>query len=122
MPAAAPSHPPLPAGAQDVMASMLAGMGGMAGLQQMMGGGGMGGMPAFNPEGAMGEDDDDDGACRAQRSAGPLPALAAACCWIRDEARCGCGLAPQPVAQSALPFRSLCLIHFTSSALAGRDI
>ena len=41
------------------MASMLAGMGGMAGLQQMMGG--MGGMPAFNPEGAADEPDEDDG-------------------------------------------------------------
>lgn len=50
-----------PKRAQDVMASMLAGMGGMAGLQQMMGG--MGGMPAFNPEGAADEpEDDDDGA------------------------------------------------------------
>lgn len=54
------------AGAQDVMASMLAGMGGMAGLQQMMGGMG-GGMPAFNPEGAADEPEDDDGAP-------PLPA------------------------------------------------
>ncbi|KAL4434685.1 hypothetical protein ABPG77_002808 [Micractinium sp. CCAP 211/92] len=45
--------------AQDVMASMLAGMGGMAGLQQMMGGMG-GGMPAFNPEGAADEPEDDD--------------------------------------------------------------
>lgn len=43
------------------MASMLAGMGGMAGLQQMMGGmGGAGGMPAFNPEGAADEPEDDD--------------------------------------------------------------
>jgi nascent polypeptide-associated complex subunit beta len=41
------------------MASMLAGMGGMAGLQQMMGGMG-GGMPAFNPEGAADEPEDDD--------------------------------------------------------------
>lgn len=50
-----------PKRAQDVMASMLAGMGGMAGLQQMMGGmGGAGGMPAFNPEGAADEPDDDD--------------------------------------------------------------
>ncbi|PSC68168.1 Transcription factor BTF3 [Micractinium conductrix] len=47
-----------PKRAQDVMASMLAGMGGMAGLQQMMGG--MGGMPAFNPEGAADEPDEDD--------------------------------------------------------------
>ncbi|KAL4447564.1 hypothetical protein ABPG75_004783 [Micractinium tetrahymenae] len=45
--------------AQDVMASMLAGMGGMAGLQQMMGGMG-GGMAAFNPEGAADEPEDDD--------------------------------------------------------------
>lgn len=45
-----------------MMASMLAGMGGMAGLQQMMGGMG-GGMPSFNPEGAMGDEgeDEDDG-------------------------------------------------------------
>lgn len=47
-----------PKRAQDVMASMLAGMGGMAGLQQMMGG--MGGMPAFNPEGAADEPEDED--------------------------------------------------------------
>ena len=43
------------------MASMLAGMGGMAGLQHMMGGmGAGGGMPAFNPEGAADEPEDDD--------------------------------------------------------------
>jgi nascent polypeptide-associated complex subunit beta len=42
------------------MASMLAGMGGMAGLQQMMGGMGGAGMPAFNPEGAADEPEDDD--------------------------------------------------------------
>lgn len=47
-----------PKRAQDVMASMLAGMGGMAGLQQMMGG--MGGMPAFNPEGAADEPEEED--------------------------------------------------------------
>jgi GTPase involved in cell partitioning and DNA repair len=43
------------------MASMLAGMGGMAGLQQMMGGMGGAGMPAFNPEGAADEPEDDGG-------------------------------------------------------------
>eukprot|EP00887_Chlorella_sp_A99_P003120 scaffold9.g3120.t1 len=76
------SGPSQPKRAQDVMASMLAGLGGPAGLQQMMGGmGGMGGMaslasaaaprrgrrlparsrrPAFNPEGAADEPEDDD--------------------------------------------------------------
>lgn len=63
------------------MASMLAGMGGMAGLQQMMGGmGGAGGMPAFNPEGAADEPDDDDGeGCRSGCVRAAWAGLL--CCW-----------------------------------------
>lgn len=49
------------AGAQDVMAQMLAGMSGMPGMQSMMSAmGGMGGMPAFNPAGAADEPEGDD--------------------------------------------------------------
>lgn len=70
--------PWLPAGAQDVMASMLAGMGGMAGLQQMMGGMGGAGMPAFNPEGAA-DEPDDDGGLWGQRGGGLL--LPLGCSW-----------------------------------------
>ncbi|KAL6769936.1 EGD1 [Auxenochlorella protothecoides x Auxenochlorella symbiontica] len=48
--------------AQDVLASMLAGMGGVPNMQslaQLMGGGGAG-LPSFNPEGAADEPEGDD--------------------------------------------------------------
>ncbi len=100
-------RPALPAlaraGAQDVMASMLAGMGGMAGLQQMMGGMG-GGMPAFNPEGAADEPEDDDGALAA------APWHCPPLCSVRP----WCGLPPVPLlgsrrADELCPQRCCCL-------------
>lgn len=54
------SGPSQQKGAQEVMASVLASMGGMQNLAQMMAASGAGGMPSFNPEGAAQEPDADD--------------------------------------------------------------